>query len=99
VIVAASVAGCVSAVPRSEPERAADAALVASVEATLNSDPRIYARHVEVRADGSVIHLAGFLWTTEDLLIARNDAASVPGVASVIEQIELMRGGMNGTSR
>jgi osmotically-inducible protein OsmY len=76
-----------------------DAAAAARVEAALDEDPRIYARHIDVRVDRGVVHLGGFVWSDGDFLFAKNDAASVPGIRTVVNEMELMRGGMSGTSR
>jgi osmotically-inducible protein OsmY len=94
-----SLVACSTSPPRSDSERAADAAAAARVEAALNADPRIYARHVDVRVDRGVVHLAGFVWSDSELFYAKNDAASIPGVRTVVDDMELMRGGMTGTSR
>lgn len=73
--------------------------LAVTVEAALNADPRIYARHVDVSVDGGTVRLGGFVWCASDFLYAKSDAASVPGVVRVVNEMELMRGGMSGTSR
>jgi len=46
-----------------------------------------------------VVHLGGYVWSDNDFLFAKNDAAAVPGITTVVNQMELMRGGMSGTSR
>lgn len=94
-----SVAGCVSVVPRSAAERAIDSETAARVEAKLDSDPRLYARHIDVRVERGDVHLGGFVWSTQELLFAQADAATVPGVTSVADEMELMRGGIGGSSR
>jgi osmotically-inducible protein OsmY len=73
--------------------------LAARVAAALDDDPKIYARHVDVYADDGVIHLTGFVFSPNELLYAKNDARSVPGVRGVANELELMRGGLSGTSR
>jgi osmotically-inducible protein OsmY len=90
--------GCATSTRTSE-ERAFDSDLAAKVESALNSDSRIYARHVDVRVDRGVVHLGGFIWTDSELRLVKADAASVPGVLGVSDQIELLRGGISGTSR
>lgn len=42
------------------------------------------------------MYLGGYVWSVEDLYLARNLAASVPGVKSVSSEMELMRGGGKG---
>jgi osmotically-inducible protein OsmY len=93
-----AVCGCATP-PRSPEERAADAAVEARVEAALDSDSRIYARHVDVNVDRGVVYLGGYIWSDSELRFAKADAAAVPGVLSVANEIELMRGGISGTSR
>jgi osmotically-inducible protein OsmY len=98
-LTAGGVVACSTSPPRTEAERAADAAAAARVEATLDADPKIFARHIDVTVIRGVVHLGGYVWSDYDFLIARNDAASVPGVTTVVNQMELMRGGISGTSR
>ena len=90
---------CESSPPRTPEERALDADTAAKVEAVLLADPRIYARHIDVRVDRGTAHLEGLVWASQDFLIAKNDAASVAGVIAVRTNLELVRGGISGTSR
>jgi osmotically-inducible protein OsmY len=90
---------CASSPPRTPEERALDADTAAKVEAVLLADPRIYARHIDVRVDRGTAHLEGLVWASQDFLIAKNDAASVAGVIAVRTNLELVRGGISGTSR
>jgi osmotically-inducible protein OsmY len=90
---------CSTTPRKTETERATDAALAAQVEAALLADPNIYARHIDVVVDRGVVALGGFVWSNKDYQLARNDAASIPGVKTVDMQMELMRGGVSGTSR
>jgi osmotically-inducible protein OsmY len=93
------IVGCSTTLPRTQGERSADDAITAQVESKLLADPEIYARHIDVAVNRGVVHLGGFVWSHEDFLLARNDAASVPGVRSVDTEMELVRGGMSGTGR
>ncbi len=93
------IAACSSLPPRTGAERVADAAKAAQVQAALDSDSRIYARHIDVSVDRDVVHLGGYVWSDSDFRFAKNDAASVPGITTVVNQMELMRGGMSGSSR
>jgi hyperosmotically inducible protein len=94
-----AVSACASAPPRSADELAADTALAAKVEAALVADPNIYARHIDIAVDRGVVRLGGFVYSDEDFRIARRDAASVLGVKSVDTDMELLRGGVSGSSR
>jgi hyperosmotically inducible protein len=94
-----AVIACSTTPRRTAPERASDAEIATRVEAALLADPDIYARHIDVTVNRGVVHLGGFVWEDADFRLARNDAASVPGVRTVEEQMELMRGGIAGSSR
>jgi osmotically-inducible protein OsmY len=54
---------------------------------------------VDVNVDRGVVYLGGYVWSDSELRFVKADAAAVPGVLSVANEIELMRGGMSGTSR
>jgi len=88
-----AVAACTAQPPRSAAQRTADAALAANVELALMSDPRVFARHVDVEVEGGVVHLSGLAWSTSDLYAMREIAARVPGVERVDSQLELAIGG------
>jgi osmotically-inducible protein OsmY len=96
---AVSLAACVSTAPRSTAERTIDSEIAARVEAKLDADPRIYARHIDVRVERGNVHLGGFVWSSDELLFAQADAGGVPGVKGVADEMELMRGGIGGSSR
>jgi osmotically-inducible protein OsmY len=93
------VVACATPPPRSAAERAGDAVIAAQVEAALLADPTVYARHIDVAVDRGVVRLGGYVWSVQDLRLARQDAASVVGVKTVQMDLELMRGGLAGTSR
>ena len=97
-VTACAVAACASTPPRTTAERLADADTGGRVQAALLSDPDTYARHIDVAVDRAVLHLGGYVWEKDDFQTARRDAASVPGVKTVVAQMELMRGGLAGTS-
>jgi hypothetical protein len=46
-----------------------------------------------------VVHLGGYVWSDSEMQFAKADAATVPGVLGVSDEMELMRGGISGTSR
>ena len=97
-LLAGSLCACATAPRRTEAERAADADAdtAVRVETALTADPQPFARHIDVSVDGGVVYLGGYVWSVEDLYLARNLAASVPGVKSVSSDMELMRGGSKG---
>ena len=92
-------AACATLPPRTAAERAGDAVIAAQVEAALLADPTVYARHIDVAVDRGVVRLGGYVWSDQDFRLARQDAASVAGVKTVQMDLELMRGGLAGTSR
>ena len=95
-LLAGSLSACSTAPRRTEAQRAADADTASRVEGALTADPHLFARHIDVSVDGGVVYLGGYVWSVEDLYLARNLAASVPGVKSVSSDMELMRGGSKG---
>jgi hypothetical protein len=97
ILAACALAGCSTAPPRTTAERAADGDIASGVQAALLADPNIYARHIDVEVNRGVIHLGGFVWDDEDFATARRDAASIPGATAVVNDMELVRGGISGT--
>lgn len=90
-------AGCM--VPRkTEADRLADKDTADRVLATLKSDQMLYARHIDVRADGNVVTLDGYTWTPEEMTAAVQDAQTVPGVTKVVNRMEVDRGAVSDSS-
>ena len=85
--------GCSTTPHRTAAEREADREIAAQVSSALNADSRIYARHIDVRAENGVVHLGGYVWNDKDLYEAKRIAATVPGVKDVVNDMELQRGG------
>ena len=79
-------------------ERQADSALVDRVQAELKSDDTLFARHITIRADNGVVTLGGYVWTPEELVLARQDVQSLPGVTKVVNRIEIDRGAVSDSS-
>jgi osmotically-inducible protein OsmY len=49
---------------------------------------------IQVWVESGVVHLRGFVESTDDLLLARGDATSVPNVVAVDEeQLAIIHGG------
>jgi hyperosmotically inducible periplasmic protein len=99
VLAACALVGCAMTPRRSAAERAADAVIAGQVQAALLADPDIYARHIEVAVNRGVVNLGGFVWEPQDFATAKRDAASVPGVTSIVTDMDLMRGGIAGAGR
>ena len=96
VVVACGAAACASS-PKTQPELAADNATADRVRAAFDADDTLFARHITVRADNGVVTLGGYAWTPEELQAARRDAQRVPGVAKVVDRIEVDRGAIGTT--
>jgi osmotically-inducible protein OsmY len=99
VLAACAIAACSTTPPRTAAERVADTAIAEQVEAALAADATIYARHIDVAVNRGVVYLGGYVWESGDFLTARRDAESVPGVKAVDTNMQLLRGGVSGTSR
>lgn len=85
---------CVSGPPQSAADRQADREMAERVQLALNSDQVLYARHITVHANSAsgVVTLGGYVWTTEELNEAKDDARAVPGVTKVVDRMEVDRG-------
>ncbi len=93
-IVLSSVA-CAGGPRKTESQRLADKDTADRVLATLMSDQMLYARHINVRADGSVVTLDGYTWTPEEMQAAVQDAQQVAGVTKVVNRMEVDRGAIS----
>jgi osmotically-inducible protein OsmY len=87
--------GCAAGPVKSEAQRQADRETAGRVQAALDADKRLYARHIIVRADNGVVRLSGFVWDPPDLYEAKRVAELVPGVSRVVNDLELDRNGMD----
>lgn len=87
--------GCTAAPVKSEAQRQADRETAGRVQAALDADKGLYARHIIVRADNGVVRLSGFVWETPDIYEAKRVAELVPGVSQVVNDLELDRNGMD----
>lgn len=93
VAVAFGVVACATDSGKTEAQRQADRETVEHVQAALDADRQLYARHIIVRSDNGVVHLSGFVWEPPDLVEAKRVAALVPGVSQVVNDLELQRNG------
>jgi osmotically-inducible protein OsmY len=94
-LVASGAVACATGPRKTEAERQVDRETADRVQLALNDDQEIYARHISVRADGSVVSLSGYVWSQPDLEEALRVAQSVPGVTQVVDQLELQRNGVD----
>ena len=74
----------------------ADRAMAERVYSALKADPTNYFRHVTVRANGDVVTLGGFVADEPSQAKARKIAQGVPGVAKVVDQMQLQPKGRSG---
>ena len=87
------VAACASAPPKTDSQALADKAMAERVEAALNADKSLFAKHIEAHADGGVVRLTGYVWESSDFDEAKFIAEGVPGVNKVVNDLELNRNG------
>ena len=93
-VAAALLAISCAADPRHSPQqRQSDARATNEFYAKLNSDQVYYYSHVKIRVENGVAHLSGYVWNTEALNHAKEVASSVPGVTTVVDNLELEREG------
>ena len=81
-------AGAATASPQPD-----DAQLGTKVRAALDADHQLIARHIDVSVERGVGRVSGFVQSDEDLKRAQQDAASVPGVVNVKDELQLKREG------
>jgi hyperosmotically inducible protein len=87
------VAACASGPPKTDEQRQADKAMAERVEAALNADRSLFAKHISAHADNGVVRLTGYVWESSDFEEATYIASNVPGVTKVVNDLELNRNG------
>ena len=90
------VTACATAPPRTEAQRAVDDAVTVRVAQALLADANLYARHIDADTTRGIVHLSGYVWSTNEPYEAQRVVATVPGVTAVVDQPELMVGGRTG---
>lgn len=95
-VAAFQISACALHPPRTAAEQAADDHLAATVMTALLADQDLYARHIDVDADGGLVRLSGYVWSAEELYEAKRVAATVRGVTRVDSELEMMVGGRGG---
>lgn len=88
-----AVSACAMGPQKSDAQRQADRETAERVQAALEADKSLYARHIFVRADDGVVRLSGYVWDPPDLDEAKLVAESVAGVTQVVSSLELERSG------
>lgn len=95
-VLACGSVGC--ATHESEAQRQADHEIADRVQAALNADASLYAKHISVHANNGIVRLGGYVWTQPDLEQAQRIAGMVPGVTKVVNDMELERGGIDNSN-
>jgi osmotically-inducible protein OsmY len=93
VAVLCGVAACVSGPPKTDAQLQADKVMAERVEAALNADRSLFAKHITAHADSGVVRLTGYVWEATDFEEATDIASNVPGVTRVVNDLELNRNG------
>jgi osmotically-inducible protein OsmY len=93
VAVLCSIAACASGPPKTDSQAQADKAMAEQVEAALNADRSLFAKHITAHADNGVVRLTGYVWEAGDFEEATFIASAVPGVTKVVNDLELNRNG------
>ena len=94
-VVVCGAAACAMGPRETDAQRQLDKETAERVQAALNADELLYARHINVHAREGVVRLAGYVWTQPDLDEAKRIAASVEGVKKVVDDLELERNGVD----
>jgi osmotically-inducible protein OsmY len=95
VTILCGVVACAAGPHKTDAQRAADKETVDRVQAALNGDTLLYAKHINVRADNGVVRLSGYVWDPPDLNEAQSIAEQVQGVSKVVNDLELQRNGID----
>ena len=93
VAVLCSVVACAAGPAKTETQQQADKKIAEAVQAALDADKNIYAKHIFVRADNGVVRLTGYVWEPPELIEATQVAGEVAGVTRVVNDLELQHGG------
>ena len=93
VAVLSGVAACASGPSKNDAQAQADKVMAERVEAALNADKSLFAKHITAHADNGVVRLTGYVWEPTDFDEAVFVAQGVPGVTHVVNDLELNRNG------
>jgi osmotically-inducible protein OsmY len=89
------VVACATGAGKTDAQRQADRETAARVQAALDADKLLYAKHISVRVDNGVARLSGYVWDPPDIGEARSVAEMVDGVSAVVNDLELQRNGVD----
>ena len=87
------VVACASGPPKTDAQLQADKVMAERVEAALNADKSLFAKHITAHANNGVVRLTGYVWEANDFEEATYIASNVPGVTKVVNDLELNRNG------
>ena len=93
VAVLCGMAACASGPTKTDSQVQADKVMAERVEAALNADRSLFAKHITAHADNGVVRLTGYVWEANDFDEAIYIASNVPGVTKVVNDLELNRNG------
>ena len=93
VAVLCGLAACASGPAKTDTQAQADKVMAERVEAALNADRSLFAKHITAHADNGVVRLTGYIWEASDFEEANYIASNVPGVTKVVNDLELNRNG------
>jgi osmotically-inducible protein OsmY len=92
------VVACATGPRQTDSQRQADKEIAQRVQAALDSDRQLYAKHIFVRSYNGVVELTGFVWDPPDLLEAETVAQTVPGVSKVVNDLDLQLNGLDNST-
>ena len=93
-----TIAACQTGPRRTPEQKQADRETEARVQAALDSDKALYAKHITVSVRNGVVRLDGYVWDPPDLDEAVLTAQLVPGVSKVVSDLELQRNGLDNSN-
>ena len=88
-VMACGAVACATGPRETDAQRQNDKETAERVQEALNADDLLYARHINVHARNGTVRLAGYVWSQPDLEEAKRIAASVEGVKTVVDDLEL----------
>jgi osmotically-inducible protein OsmY len=83
------IAACAADSPRSLEQQQSDMNAMKELYSRLRSDRDYYYPNVTIRVENGVAHLSGYVWNAQALYRAQDVASKVPGVTSVVDNLEL----------
>ena len=93
VAVLCGVAACATGPSETDAQAQADKVMAERVEAALNADKALFAKHITAHDAVIGVRLTGYVWEATDFEEATYIASNVPGVTKVVNDLELNRNG------